>query len=100
MRVDLRTHGPEPPDKSKPGRASQTPPPSAHESDAARVDQARFSFDQKRVQTLEAQAMAQPEVREQRVEALRQAIGKGEYAVSDSQVADAMIAEFGAGSRR
>jgi flagellar biosynthesis anti-sigma factor FlgM len=48
------------------------------------------------VQTLEAAVLAQPEVREQKVDALRQAVGKGEYAVSDTQIADAISADFGA----
>ena len=74
------------------------PASAVHENDADLVDNARFSFDQKRLQSLEAQAMAQPEVREQKVEVLRQAIGKGEYAVSDVQIADAMIAELCGGS--
>jgi len=42
--------------------------------------------------------MAQPEVRQQRVELLRQSLGKGEYAVSGGQVADAMLADLTGGS--
>jgi anti-sigma28 factor (negative regulator of flagellin synthesis) len=42
--------------------------------------------------------MAQPEVRQQRVELLRQSLGKGEYVVSDGQVADAMLADLTSGS--
>ena len=97
MKVGLSTHGLEPPDREKTGPASPAPASDVHENEAARGEQA-FSFDQKRLQNLEAQAIAQPEVREQKVEALRQAIGKGEYAVSDVQIADAMIAELCGGS--
>jgi anti-sigma28 factor (negative regulator of flagellin synthesis) len=42
--------------------------------------------------------MAQPEVRQERVDLLRQSLGKGEYAVSDGQIADAMLADITAGS--
>jgi anti-sigma28 factor (negative regulator of flagellin synthesis) len=44
--------------------------------------------------------MAQPEVRQQRVELLRQSLGKGEYLVSDGQVADAMLADLTSGRAR
>jgi flagellar biosynthesis anti-sigma factor FlgM len=98
MKVGVTTHASEPPDREKTSPASPMPASAVHENDADLVDNARFSFDQKRLQSLEAQAMAQPEVREQKVEVLRQAIGKGEYAVSDVQIADAMIAELCGGS--
>jgi len=98
MRVDLRSYGLEPPDKSKAGRAGQAPSSAASPGNAgAGVDQAQFTFDQTRVQALEAQALAQPEIREPKVEALRQAIGKNEYAVSDRQIADAMVTELTGG---
>lgn len=99
MKVGLTKHGLEPPDREKTGPASPTPASTVNENDAAGGDKA-FSFDQKRLQSLEAQAMVQPEVRELKVEALRQAIGKGEYAVSKVQIADAMIAELGGRSQR
>ncbi|MFY9561127.1 MAG: flagellar biosynthesis anti-sigma factor FlgM [Terriglobales bacterium] len=98
MRVDLTTHGTEPADKGKTDRTRPAPPSEQHASETAAPDQTRFSFDQARVRALEGQVLAQPEVRQQRVELLRQALGKGEYAVSDGQVADAMLADLAAGS--
>jgi anti-sigma28 factor (negative regulator of flagellin synthesis) len=50
------------------------------------------------VRALETQALAQPEVRQQRVDLLRQSLGKGEYAVSDTQLADAILADITNGS--
>lgn len=104
MRVDFTTFGVEPPDSGKPGQArpSGTPAagaagnasdnPSVGTSSAAPgVDQARFSFDQTRVRALQAQVLAQPEVRDAKVQALQQEIGHGEYSVSAGQVADALI---------
>lgn len=98
MRVDLTTNGMQPPDKGISDRIRH-PEPISRESTTAGVDQVRFSFDQARVQSLQAQALAQPDVREAKVAALQQAIGKGEYAVSASQVADAMVADLGGGSQ-
>jgi flagellar biosynthesis anti-sigma factor FlgM len=47
------------------------------------------------VQSLEAHVLAQPEIREAKVQSLQQAIGKGEYAVPASLVADALVTELG-----
>ena len=96
MRVDLRAYGVEAPDKAKTDQAGKTSGSATPEPGAAGADRARFSFDQARVRTLEAVALAQPEIRQQKVDSLRQAAGKGEHAVSDAQIADAISADFGA----
>ena len=95
MRVDLQTQGLEGPEKSKSSRAAKSSP--AKEQQSATVDQASLSFDGVRLQSLASQVMAQPEVRGQKVEGLRQAMGKGEYAVSDAQIADAIVADLRGG---
>lgn len=94
MRVDLTKAGLELPEPSNAGRAGQT----ASDSGSG-TDQASLSFDQARVQSLETQVLAQPEIRQAKVEALRQAIGDGEYAVSPGQVADAMTSELSLGAQ-
>ncbi len=103
MRVDLTSRGVEPPEKGKTGRAGQTgasgSTASSASSGTAGLDQASFSFDPARVQALEAQVLAQPEIRQAKVEALQQAIGKGEYSVSAGQVADAMASDLGGGTQ-
>jgi flagellar biosynthesis anti-sigma factor FlgM len=101
MRVDFTTSGLEPPEKSTTGRAGHAD----HAGTAAGagtgassisgVDQTSFSFDQTRVQSLEAHVLAQPEIREAKVQSLQQAIGNGEYSVPASQVADALVSELG-----
>jgi flagellar biosynthesis anti-sigma factor FlgM len=92
----------EPPENGKTGRAGQTgasgSTASSAASGAAGLDQASFSFDSARVQALEAQILAQPEIRQAKVEALQQAIGNGEYSVSAGQVADAMASDLGGGT--
>jgi len=92
MRVDLTTYGLEPPEKSQ-DKTKITTGSAQQSNNVTGADQTSFSFDPTRVNDLQAQAMAQPDVREQKVELLRQAIGKGEYAVHESQVADALLAD-------
>ena len=103
MRVDFTSRGVEPPENGKTGRGGQTgasgTTASSASSSASGPDQTRLSFDQTRVQALEAQVLAQPEIRQAKVEALQQAIGKGEYSVSAGQVADAMASDLGAGAQ-
>jgi len=98
MRVDLRSLGVTPADEKRAERTTKAHDAEPPASEAASLDQARFSFDHARVKALTHEAMAQPEVRQQKVELLRQAIGKGEYAVNDGQIADAIIADLAAGS--
>jgi len=96
MRVDFTTFGLEPPEGGKTGRAGQTEAAETGASSTSGLDQTRFSFDQTRVQALEAQVLAQPEIREDKVKSLQKAIGNGEYSVLASQVADALVSELGA----
>ena len=98
MRVDLTNHGTKSVDGGKPDRARVTPDQKDHGSAIATPDKTHFSFDQTRVRALESQALAQPEIRQQRVDLLRQSVGKGEYAVSDNQLATAIIADLTNGS--
>jgi flagellar biosynthesis anti-sigma factor FlgM len=99
MRVDFTTSGLEPPEKGTTGRVGHTDPAGTGQgsgtSSISGLDQTRFSFDQTRVQSLEAHVLAQPEIREAKVQSLQQAIGNGEYSVPVSQVADALISELG-----
>ena len=97
MRVNLTTYGPEPPDNNKTSRAAQsaTPTPTA---DTTGTDQTRFSFDQARVQSLEAEVMAQPEIRGQKVGALQSLLAAGQYTVSNAQLAQAMMDELSGGN--
>ena len=103
MRVDFTTSGLEPPEKSATGRAGHAEyvgtgtgtGASAEVSSISGADQTRFLFDQTRVQSLEAHVLAQPEIREAKVQPLQHAIGKGEYAVPASQVAAALVSELG-----
>jgi flagellar biosynthesis anti-sigma factor FlgM len=99
MRVDFNTYGVEPPERGKTGRAGQqVGNAGAGASNAAGstsgTDQTSFSLDYTRVHSLEAQVLAQPEIRTVKVQSLQQTIGNGNYSVPASHVADAMISEL------
>jgi flagellar biosynthesis anti-sigma factor FlgM len=57
---------------------------------ASGQDQAQFSVDNDTIQSLKATLSQVPEVRQDRVDALRQALSRGSYQVSDEQLSDAM----------
>jgi flagellar biosynthesis anti-sigma factor FlgM len=105
MRVDFTTFGVEPPENSKTGGAGPAgnsgrgATSSTAGSSTAGVDQTRFSFDPARIQSLQAQVLAQPEIRDAKVRSLQQAIGSGEYSVPASHVAAALINELGGGAQ-
>jgi flagellar biosynthesis anti-sigma factor FlgM len=94
MRVDLTSFGVEPPEKGTTGRAGQTGAAGTGTTNTTGVDQTRFSFDQTRVQSLETEVLAQPEIRQAKVQSLQQAIGNGEYSVPAGQIANAMVSEL------
>lgn len=62
-------------------------------SNAAASEGATFSAGKVGVNTLEAQVLATPEIRQDRVEALRQAISSGNYQLDPAKMADAMLSE-------
>jgi|SRR5271170_2903007 len=107
MRVDFTSSGVESPETRKTGQAWQAEASGTEASGGAGsasasapastlgLDQASFSFDQTRVQSLAVQALAQPEVRQAKVQALQQALSGGEYSVSPGQVADALVGDVG-----
>jgi len=57
-------------------------------------DHAQLSADGATVQQLKARLSQVPEVRQERVEALRQAVGSGNYRVSDQQLGDAIASDI------
>ena len=94
MRIELNS-GTQPATESSrsstPGSAS-TASPSA--SSAAGEDQAQLSGAHLQVQALAAQAAQLPELRQERVQALRLAIQGGSYDPGAEQVAGAMLTEI------
>jgi negative regulator of flagellin synthesis FlgM len=72
------------------GAASQSSPTSVGSSQ----DQAQLSLDNTTMQRLKATLAQVPEVRQERVQALSQAISSGSYQVSDQQLGDAIGADL------
>jgi negative regulator of flagellin synthesis FlgM len=72
---------------SKTGQASESP------STSQVQDTATLSTDSAMVSQLANQVLASSEVRQDKVEALQQAIQRGEYKVEPEKIADAMIRE-------
>jgi len=71
---------------------SQVPTATAPESEAALgEDKATLSADSSRVSSLVAKALEAPPTREERVEALRQAVQNGTYQLDAGKIAEAMI---------
>jgi flagellar biosynthesis anti-sigma factor FlgM len=77
---------------------------SAQQSPAAAVtsgqDRAQLSVDSGTVQQLKSSLSQLPEVRQDRVDTLRQAVSSGSYQVSDQQLSDAIGSDLLAGQLR
>ena len=98
MRVDYNRVGVDLPEPGPAARAGQNGAAGAAAGastgvDASGVDQARFSYAPSRVESLQAQVLAQPEIRDVRVRALQLSIGDGTYTVGPQQIADAIASE-------
>jgi flagellar biosynthesis anti-sigma factor FlgM len=108
MKVDLTNFAAEVPDNGKSSRAVKAGTSGGIETSgaapgaasnigsnlASNIDQASFSFDQSRVRSLAAQVLAEPEIRQSKVQLLQQAIGNSQYSVSPGQIAEALAKEF------
>ena len=88
MRVDGPVSIPESLQPDKVTRSGSPTPQSGAVSSGQ--DQTQFSVDGQTLQQLKAQISQMPEVRQDRVDALRQAVSSGSYQVSDQQLSDAI----------
>jgi negative regulator of flagellin synthesis FlgM len=75
---------------SSPAKNQPVPPSAA----AGQVDEAKFSAITDKVNQLKAQAAAAPEVRQERMDSLRQRVQSGEYKVDARRVAEAMFSDL------
>ena len=90
----MRIDGPLPftenlqPDKvGRSGSSNQQNRPAPVDSDQ---DQAQLSVDNGTIQHLKSSLSQVPEIRQDRVDALRQAVSSGSYQISDQQLSDAI----------
>jgi flagellar biosynthesis anti-sigma factor FlgM len=64
---------------------------------SASADRTTFHTDSLSVQSLTSQAMSAPEVRQDKVDALRQSVSSGEYQPDATKTASAIVDDNGAG---
>jgi flagellar biosynthesis anti-sigma factor FlgM len=80
--------------RSVPSNATNGGTGAAASGNALGEDQAQLSGTHAQIQALTAQALQFPEIRQEKVNALRQVVGDGTYQPSPRQVADAVFAHI------
>lgn len=92
MRIDS-SHGAQalPESQAANSAASSKPGAAAGASSALGEDQAQLSGAHVQIQALVGQALQLPEIRQERVQALRQAVASGKYQPSPQEVAGALL---------
>jgi flagellar biosynthesis anti-sigma factor FlgM len=100
MKIDAPLSFPEnrPPEKVERAGSSVGQKRSSRTSTAR--DEARLSIDQDKVETLKSELSRLPEVRQERVEVVKQAVREGRQQVSDQQLAEAIHSEWVAQTSR
>jgi flagellar biosynthesis anti-sigma factor FlgM len=92
MRIDLNAIIPEAPDPGQSAKSSgQVASANSGAASPAGADTTKLSQDAGRVQDLAAQVNQFPEIRQDKVAALQQAIKDGSYSVTAAQSAEALI---------
>lgn len=98
----MRINGPLSPSENlqseKVGSTGSSHPQGPAASTQTTQDETQFSADSSRIDQLKAGLSSLPEVRQERVSALRQAIAQGTYQVTDQQLASAMYSEISTGN--
>ena len=94
----MRIDGPLPlPESSQPQRTQKSGASSNQRNltpTRSSQDQTRLSVDGKRFEQLKASLSQLPEIRQDRVAALREAVANGRHQVSDQQLADAIHSQL------
>lgn len=78
-------------DQTTLGQAQPHAGRSASTEDVQSQDVTDFSHDNAHIQSFATQALTTPPIRQEKVDALRQAIASGNYVVEPEKVADAML---------
>ena len=94
MRIDLSIKSPETQQAERPSQSGNRVDLKKAARSAVGEDKAHLSLDQARIRELEAKVNALPEVRTERVKALRQRLEEGSYDVKPQQTAEAMMSEL------
>jgi negative regulator of flagellin synthesis FlgM len=94
MKIDASLAFPEQVGPQRVGTTGASPSQNQTEAVGLSQDEVQFSVDGEKVQQLKADLSGVPDLRQDRVEALKQAIEEGSYDVSDQQIAQAMSSEL------
>ena len=97
MRVDGPLSVPENLQPQKVANSGSSAQQSSPASIGSSQDQAQLSLDNNAIQQLKATLSQVPEVRQERVQALSQAVSNGSFQVSDQQLSDAIGSDLLAG---
>lgn len=100
MRIDAALPLPENQQTSKVASSGSSVPQNRPAAASPEQDQAQLSVDNNTIQNLKTSLAQVPEVRQNRVNALRAAINSGSYQVSNQQLANAMGSDLQAGQLR
>ncbi len=94
MKIDAPLAFPQQVGPQRVGTTGPSPSQNQGESVDLSPDEAQFSVDGEKVQQLKAGLDGLPDLRQERVVALKQAIGEGSYIVSPQQIAQAMSSDL------
>ena len=97
MKVDAPLNFPQQVEPQRVGTIGSAPSQNQGGAAALSSDLAQFSVDGGKVQQLKTDLAAVPDVRQDRVAALQQAIASGSYSVSGQQIAQAMSTDLRGG---
>jgi len=94
MKIDMPLTFPQQVEPQRVGTSGASPSQNQEGTAALSPDLAQFSVDGGKVQQLKSNLAAVPDVRQDRVAALQQAIASGSYNVSGQQIAQAMSSDL------
>jgi len=94
MRVDAPISFPESLQPDQVNRSGSTGQQNRSAPASSGVDQAQLSVNNNAIQQLKSNLSQVPEVRQDRVDALSQAVSNGTYQVSDQQLGDAIASDL------
>jgi flagellar biosynthesis anti-sigma factor FlgM len=93
MKIELSSSNPEPIVASRGNAPDATSTNQVHDNEVRGNDEDKttLSYDRANISTLTSQAMSSSDVRQDRVEVLRQAVSSGQYQVMPDQIAEAVL---------
>jgi len=94
MKIDPRMLHPVSPSAERVADAKRPEQPERAETTRRAEDQAQVRLDREKLDQLKAELARLPEIRQDRVDALRRALFEGRYRIDENQVAEAVWADL------